>query len=87
MTAASGIYPLPGLVLADRASPPPAAAPALVDLDLEESAAIGVTPWVSPPPPGVSTSLVMLCTLGCLLAVVLVVRGEALLMELLSLWG
>lgn len=80
MTAASGVYPLHGGLLADSAPPAPRNADIVAELERnrESASAVGTTSWVSPPPPGVSTSLVMLCTLGCLLAVVLVVRGEAL---------
>lgn len=48
-----------------------------------ESQSMGVTLPAAPPPPGVSTALVALCTLGCLLTVLLFVRGEQLLGALL----
>ncbi len=83
MTTASGVYPLHVGMLADHV---PAAAPRVnieQTLDREIVSSMGVHRFVSPPPPGVSTSLVMFCTVGCLLAVVLVVRGEAFIMHLL----
>lgn len=47
-----------------------------------ESQSMGVTQPAAPPPPGVSTVLVALCTVGCLLAILLFVRGEQMIAAL-----
>jgi hypothetical protein len=53
--------------------PPP------IHLTKAEGQAMGLTIPAAPPPPGVSTALVALCTCGCLLTVLLFVRGEQIL--------
>lgn len=77
MTTASGTWE-GGAVLA-AADAPPALRPTRA-----ESQTMGVVLY-SRPPPGISNTLVAVVALGCLLTVLLVVRGEQVVLRLVSM--
>lgn len=76
MTAASGTWPRGHVFMTPRAA---------VRRPRSAAASVGLTAHARPPP-GVSNTLLAVVVLGCLLAVLLVIRGEQILANLVTGW-